>query len=457
MRILGQGIPEKREESSKPELVLERFQKELSQWQNEGYPFAKIDVDSIDYPRQAIILAILDPGPRMLNGELVVHGDSSLKPKVLRNWLRFRKSNPFSSDQFARIPYLSSHIPFAEEVKTPDLEWFGNQAVVHLYLKKRRNNSFSGILGILPQPSGGGAILTGNIDGSLSNLFGQGIGMNFKWSRFAASSQTAQLSLLAPALTSAGLGTEGNFELFRQDSLLSKQKADLQGIFTSPYLIQVRFGFSGSSASGRMADADKNLLSVSTQALLLGLRFDPDPANEIRIKRKSFILQILPSIKTVKRADGSRTIPNLEFRSTGFYPILVKGKRFCLQSSWDLGILVSKEITLPDQFRMGGSRSIRGFNENNFFTTQHGLISFQPQFQLDKNLLAGIFADVMVFNPDRTPGFFDNPVLAAGFGIQTELGIGNNLVRISLANGFTKDLPFDYQTTKIHFGYVARF
>ena len=41
--------------------------------------------------------------------------------------------------------------------------------------------------------------------------------------------------------------------------------------------------------------------------------------------------------------------------------------------------------------------------------------------------------------------------------IAAEIEAGNNLIRISLANGFSKSLPFDYQTTKIHFGYVARF
>jgi hypothetical protein len=437
--------------------VLKTIQIELDEWQNSGYPFAKAELDTLEYSIKAKFVATIYAGPRIVNGALVVHGDSGFTNRVLRNWIRFRDGNFFSAKKFSKLPNLSSHIPFAEEVKVPDLEWFGNQAIIHLYLRKRRNNSFSGILGVLPQANGGGTIVTGNIDGTLSNLFRQGIALDFKWARFAASSQTALISIKAPALNAAGFGLESNFELFRQDSILNKQRADLQIVNTGADLVQFRFGFYASSSSGRLINIDKGLQSVSTRALVFGVKFDPVSASQIRIKRRSFSIEAFPTLKTIRRLEKTINAPQMDIHSNGYLPLLSYRNRFCLQGSWNLGFLSSNEITLPDQFRIGGSRSFRGFNENYFFTSQHVFVELSPQFLLDKSFLFGFFSGIMVYNPGRTNLELPELKTAYNLGVNLELEIGRNIVQVSVANGLSKELPFDYQTTKIHFGYVALF
>jgi len=442
---------------SHPDEVLKAIQSELSIWQNSGYPFAQVQIDTIFNSEKISIMAAFNPGPLITNGELVLHGDSSFRLNTLRNWIRFKKNAVFSSQKFSRVPFLASQIPFAEEVNIPALEWFGNQAVIHLFLRKRKINSFTGILGVLPQSGTTGPIITGNLDGSLTNVFGRGISLNFKWTRFARSSQTAAISIQAPALNTSGLGAEGNFELFRQDSLLIKQKGELHLLNTNSSLLQFRVGISASSASGRLANVDPGLYSVKTKTIILGLRFEPVFPNQIQLKRKGVRLQVAASVKDIARTSGTNSIPQFDFQSTGFFPLITSLNRFCLLSSWNIGMLMSKEITLPDQYRLGGSLSFRGFNENSFFTSQHIKFSLQPQYLIEKNLLAGVFVEYMVFNPERSQVVFNSASGAYSLGFTSEIELGPNLVQISFANGFSKDLPFDFQTTKIHFGYVARF
>jgi hypothetical protein len=432
------------------------LQLEIKAYHENGFPFASLKVDTIAYLPNAQFFISLERGPEMRNGDLLVHGDSTVKSSTLRKWIRFKKDLPFSSKTMKAIPFLSSRIPFASEFSPPVLEWFGNQAMVHLYVRKSKNNSFSGILGILPQPQQNKPIVTGNLDGNLVNLFGRGISLDFKWTRFAPSSQTAGLTFRLPVLDYSGLGLESNFDLFRQDSIINRRKADAQILSTTSSLWQFRLGISSSFSSGRYSEEVFKYNSVSINSLLIGLRFDPQLPNQIQLKRKFFILQALPSVKKIGTKDGKMSVNHMDLQTSGSFPFLGR-KRFALLGRWNSGMIFSKEVTLPDQFRVGGSKSLRGFNENYFFASQYVLCSLQPQFLVDQSLMVGCFSDFFVFSGTKKMGFFPESESAFGFGVFAELEIGSNLIQISLANGFSKSFPFNFQTTKIHFGYVARF
>jgi len=436
--------------------VLKVLQNEIQVYHENGFPFASFTFDTITYTPSAVIRISVSRGPEIRNGELLVHGDSSLKPSVLRKWIRFKSDLPFSLKTMKAVPFLSSRIPFAEEFSPPVLEWFGNQAIIHLYVRKSRNNSFSGILGILPQPQNSKPIITGNLDGSLTNLLGKGISMDFKWTRFAPSSQTAGLTLRLPVLDYSGLGLETNFYIFRQDSLINMQKADLQAITSSSTLWQFRFGLSFSSSSGRFGQVGLENARVSINSLLFGLYFDPQLPNKIQLKRTFISIQALPSVKKINSENQSATLNHFNFNSSGCYPVF-STRRFALLGKWNTGLLFSDQITVPDQFRLGGSRLLRGFNENYFFASQYFLSTIQPQVLLDEKLLAGVFSDFLVFSQTKKSDLFPGAESAIGFGFFSEFEIGSNLIQITFANGFSENLPFDFQATKIHFGYVARF
>ena len=139
--------------------------KELNRWVNNGLPFAQIRFDSIRDLAVHQIIATLEPGPAIVNGELINHGDTSLSSKMVCRWIRFRKNQPFELQKFRKASLLLNQMPFVEQMEAPRLEWFGEKAIVHLNLQKRKVNSFTGILGVLPQSEGkGGTILTGNVD-----------------------------------------------------------------------------------------------------------------------------------------------------------------------------------------------------------------------------------------------------------------------------------------------------
>jgi hypothetical protein len=440
---------------AEPEFVPVRIQKSLLSWQNNGYPFASFRFDSVRSDGSAADLTgrIL-PGPAILNGPVIIHGDSSLSPLLIARWIRFRKDEPFSVSAADRIPDLLESLPFSEQLRSSELEWFGNQAIVHVHLRKSGTNSLNGIIGFLPGQNSGRLMLTGNAEADFTNLLNRGFGLSLRWARFAASSQSLFLDLRAPALTYSGLSLSGQFELFRQDSLYFRQRSRAEIGIGAGGLWQIRFGLQSVNSSQNQPGIR---IRQSAGSLVLGLGMESVSAGRIAPSRKFCHAVFLPGIKNIVRDGlGKKTTQN-EIRIQGAAPLWHPPGRFWLRGSLDLGFMQSESITHSDQFRIGGLRSFRGFNENQFFTSSHALMGIQPQVLLDQKFLFSLFAEGLMYQTELKWSGLNAYRYALGFGMGAELESGPNLIQVSIAGGIMKGLMPGLGSSKIHFGYVARF
>jgi len=85
------------------------------------------------------------------------------------------------------------------------------------------------------------------------------------------------------------------------------------------------------------------------------------------------------------------------------------------------------------------------------------MVSVQPQIVLDSKFVFSAFCDAIVYHSGLNAIELSNLSQALGFGMGAEFEAGENLIQISIANGFSTSSPIDFKASKIHFGYVARF
>lgn len=443
---------------SAPGKLKTEAEKNLRNLQDNGYPFASFRFDTITFDGTAGALSgTLDQGPRILNGALIIHGDSSISTKLMARLTGFRKDDDFSLSRAERIPLLLKAIPYASLIKQPELEWFGNQAILHLHLRRIPANTFNGILGLLPrQGNGNQLLLTGNVDAGFSDLFRRGISFTIRWARFAPSSQQAFLALEWPALTFSGLGFSGRFELFRQDSLYFFQKAGVEMLLPFTGLWKIRTGLQ-SFQSSQKGIGSNLAVAQSVNSLVFGADMENAPPNGINPSRNFFSFRFLPGLKIREEGKSTSRKSQLEFRAKAQAALFRLGNRFWMRGNGDIGALFSDGLTVADQFRMGGLRSLRGFNENQFFTSRHVLLGLQPSYLLDSGFLIGLLGEALFFDSGflmLSPGAYQ---AAVGFGVIAEFEAGSNLIQLAMANGWMKGLRPELSSSKIHFGYVARF
>ena len=443
---------------SGPDPLWKDMKRRLKNLQDNGHPFAYFRLDTIGYRfRTARFCGYLDAGPPVLNGPLVVHGDSGISVPLVGRWIRFLPGRNFSVSVADRVPEVLKSLPFVQSIQPPELEWFGNQAIMHVYLRKRFPNSLNGIVGLLPgQGTDRKLLLTGNLDAAFSNLFNRGMAFSLRWSRFAPASQQAFLALDHPFLTESGMGVSGKFEFIRQDSLYFSRKSSLEILLPMGPNWQVKTGIQLLQSSERSPN-EVYSRSQSVSSLVLGIDLPEGPPDRINPGGRSFSLRVVPGYKTRNQTGQKVSFSQLEIRCRAKNVLFHNRKRFWLRGSADVGLTSSSGLLLADQFRIGGLRSLRGFNENQFFSTAHLLLGIQPAWLFESGFLFSFFTESLSFQPD--PGLFSFKRLrqVLGFGFSADFEAGPNLIQISIANGWSGNEPPDAASTKIHFGYVTRF
>ena len=114
----------------------------------------------------------------------------------------------------------------------------------------------------------------------------------------------------------------------------------------------------------------------------------------------------------------------------------------------------NENLFLNELFRLGGLKSIRGFNEKYFYAKRFGYINFEQRLFFDQNSFLTVFADMGILDNPYEAQKIDHP-FSFGTGINLDTDGGLFSFVFALGNSNTQPLSFSY--SRIHFGYLARF
>ena len=104
--------------------------------------------------------------------------------------------------------------------------------------------------------------------------------------------------------------------------------------------------------------------------------------------------------------------------------------------------------------RFGGLNTLRGFNEEELFSSTKGQITIEYRFLLDQNSNVFIFYDQCMYENNSLSYYNDNPFgFGAGISFGSKIGVFN--ITYALGKQFTNSI--DFRSSKIHFGYTAYF
>ena len=114
------------------------------------------------------------------------------------------------------------------------------------------------------------------------------------------------------------------------------------------------------------------------------------------------------------------------------------------------------QILINELYRIGGLKTLRGFNEETIFVSLYAINTFEYRFILEKNSNLNIFLDYAyterdVYNTDKE---IDRPF---GFGVGGTFETGAGIFSISYAVGSRQGNPIDLKGAKIHFGFLNYF
>lgn len=376
-----------------------------------------------------------------------------------------------------RVRTRLQELPFLKEKENVTVNFLGDKASVNLFLEKKNASRFDVLLGVLPDNGRPESklLITGNFNAEMHNQFGLGERIYLSFERLRPQTQELELEFDYPYLLQLPFGINAKFNQYKRDSTYT----DIIGEFGVQYLFE-----GGNYLKAFWKTTSSNLISVDTARIRQGFvpgqldvknpsfgleaswqhldyRFNPRRGWRILARGSAGFREILQN-QAILNVDESfyDTLPGKTFRFTldgnveKYFPVM---ERSTVKAANRTGVIISEEAVYQnEQYRIGGNRLLRGFDEESIFATFFSVFTLEYRLLVGQNSYFYAFGDY-AYLEDRRAGKslrVDHP-LGFGAGLTFETGAG--VFGISTAFGKTDGIPADFRNPKIHFGYVSIF
>ena len=471
------------------ELLLRKQKALLAQAENAGYPFAIVALDSVEIEPNGGVTArlVLDRGRFVTFKGIRTTGDLRLPAAYLPAYLGIRPGMPYNGSKVQRVRDRIRELPFAELQGAPALTFSGNEATLNLFLQKKKAGRFDFVVGILPQTNlnDGRLLLTGSLNAAFQNALNLGEHFSIDLERLRPETQELEAAGGVPYLFGLPVGLESRVHVFRRDSSWVDANTELgvQYQFEGGAYLKLLWETRSSSlltidtpgilANRRLPavlDLRQRGFGVETAFTRLDYRFNPRRGWSIQFKGVAGFTNVLrnPQIERLRDpADPNYSFSALydtlgqrqirwrgELRAEAYLPIFARSTlKFAARSHV---IFSEKPVFNNEQFRLGGNRLLRGFNEESLFATRFVVGALEYRLLVGDNSFFSLFTDYgYLENITNRVRLFQRPWgLGAGMNFETRAGVFG----ISLATGrYDSDQPFDWRAAKFHIGYVSLF
>lgn len=487
LRNAGLNLPGTSNKASGYNAVSNLQQKILDYYENNGYPFANIQLDSIHIEDDRISGKLkVDKGPLYKIDSIRNMGNAKISSNYLEHYLGFSPGTIFKKEKLQSISQRLQELTFVSEVKPWDLTMLGTGSILNLYLDNRKSSQVNVLIGLLPastQLANNKMQVTGEANINLKNALGNGETIGLNWQNIQVKSPRLNILYQHPYLFKTPIGVNFNFDLFKKDSsfininflvgaqyaLSSRQSGSVFLQSMSSNLLTVdTFRVKAFRQLPEQADISSVNLGVSYEVNSTDYRFNPRRGNELNlsfsagtksIKKNNVIVQLFdesdPTFDFNTLYDTIK-LKSYQFRmkvsAAHYFPVT---RASTIRTAINAGWFQSENIFRNEVFQIGGYKLLRGFDEESQFASQYAVLTAEYRYLLGRNSFFFGFVD---------GGYTKNASLKSspaynyigtglGMAFETKAGIFN----LSWAVGKRSDSRFDFRQSKIHLGYVNYF
>jgi len=438
----------------------------LQMGENNGYPFAEINLDSVQIEKNGISAVLnLVRNDFFVIDSLVLKGECETNRAYIENHLGIKIGMAYDQDVLRKIPTRLKELPFLTVIKPYEVGMRPGKADIYLYLENKKASNFDGVLGILPDSETDEIILTGDIRLNLLNSFKQGERINLQWQRLQTRTQQLDLAFEYPFLFNTPLGTEFQFNLYRQDTIFSQvnSRVGIQYYFLGSNSAEVYYENNQANVLStsiqsidRYVDSRTNLFGLGLKTSDLDYRFNPRSGYFLEARAAAGQKEILRNQQIddseYEDVELKSDIYNGHFHGGLYVPF---AKRSTVLIRMRSATLLNDNLFRNEIYRIGGLKTLRGFNEQAIFASSYAIATLEYRFILEENSNIFVFFDQAWYEDRvRADAIRDTP-FGFGAGISFETGAG--IFSLTYALGKQFDNEIQVRDGKIHFGFISFF
>lgn len=456
-------------------------EKLLDYFENNGYPFAKISLDSIGFNDKSITAVLsIDKGFPYRIDSVRLYGSAKISRNFIHRYLGIQRGDLYSNEKLATINQRLLELPYLEQEQPWNVTMLNTGSLINLYLKPKKSNQVNVLAGFLPsnQQLGGKLLLTVDANLQLQNAFGGGENIGLIWQQIQPKSPRLHLQYTQPYMFNSPFGIDFLFDLYKKDSaflnitgqlgLLYMLSAKKTGkVFVQMQKTNVLDVDTASIKVNRqlpdVGDVSSVNLGVDYEVANTDYKFNPRSGNEVTIsatagnktiRKNTAITQIKDPSFDFSSLYDTLKLKTYQFRITAKAAQYFKtGKLTVLKTALNAGWYESPGFFRNELFQIGGYRLLRGFDEESIYANQYAVGTLEYRYLAGLNSNFFVFTDFGWSNNRLFKQSYNYIGAGIGLSIETKGGIFN----ISYAVGKRNDLNFDIKQSKIHLGYVSIF
>jgi len=386
---------------------------------------------------------------RTLSG-VVIKGYEKFPKSFLTYFAGIKKGQPFNKEKLIEQNNSLNNLGFVKTTKTPEALFKKDSTTAYLYLEKRNNNLFDGIIGFNTNEETQRLEFNGYLNLELNNNlnFGEQLLINYKAD--GREQLNFRVATKLPYLFSSPVGAELELKIFKRDSTFSTtdQQAKLSYQFsptTNAYI-----GYKGYESSNLLDNptALQFVEDYTASYLTAGIGYSKNQNNSL------FPIKAQAIVTTEIGTRETESINTDQFRISGIanynINLNVRNSVFLQNTT---SILSSDTYLTNELFRFGGITSIRGFNENSIDASLFSVFNTEYRYQFNNTTYVHSIIDLAYFENETIDLKQQLYSFGIGFGLQTDAGI----FKFNIANGNSDGQDFNFSNTKIHLSLSSRF
>jgi outer membrane protein insertion porin family len=442
----------------------------LTDLENRGFPFALLKIQSVHLyddsssgEHFADLYLTLEEGRKSRIDKIEVKGNNSTKDYVIIRELRIDTGEEYSQEKVENLPRRLNKLRYFDPISLPQFYVDSqNNGVLQINVKERNTNNFDGILGYVPPAKDNeSGYVTGLVNVTLRNIFGTGRAAAVRWQKLTRESQELDLKYLEPWLF--GYPFNINAELFQriQDSTYVQRRIGgaLEFLATEDISAYAFISTEEVIPTERQVPV---FTVYNSSTLTTGLSLKIDLRDDPLATLNGFLFETGYSFSRKKIngpaeyiTPGLETKINLQRITAGFSAYYELFFRNIVAISVNGRELRGPFFEQSDLWRFGGTRTVRGYREEQFLASRIAWSNLEYRLMLTQRSYAFVFFDAGYYfiqdDPDRRISENEDFIFGYGVGITVETAIGLLGVSFALAQGDS------FSEGKIHFGILNEF
>jgi len=443
----------------------------VSYYENNGYPFASSRLKNIAYSDESTISAVLDvtKGPLTSIDSIVIIGDAKISELYISNYIDIKEGDVYDQSKLSAIDNRLRELPFVK-LKKPSIVGFTKKYTkLYLFLDHVNCSQFNGLVGILPDKATGKITVTGDVKIALKNAFKKGELISLNWRKLQSLTQDLDINMNYPYLFQSQIGVNGKLKVFKKDTsyLELNQRLGVQYLLSGGNYLMLYFNnyssnlinadkYASATVLPDFADVKFQQYGISILQSKLDYRLNPRQGYRLQISGAAGKKVISKNPELNEALYDNVELSSLQFKLQANVDLFIPfAKRSVIALSTKSGYIINDNMFLNELFRLGGLRTLRGFDEESINASLFAIGSIEYRFLLERNSNLYLFGDYAYYERTiQNDHVSDRPFsIGAGISFQTKPGIFS----INYALGSQKNNPILLRAAKIHFGFVNYF